>query len=70
MVQIKTEIEGIFRDTTNGALLNRDNDRLNAYKKIKKKNAELEEMKNKVDNLDKEISDVKTLLHKILEKIG
>ena len=70
MVQIKTEIEGIVRDTTNGALLNRDNDSLIAYKKLKKKNAELEEMKTKVSNLDKEISDVKALLHKILEKIG
>lgn len=70
MVQIKTEINGIVRDTTNNALLNRDNDALNAYKKIKKKNLELEEMKNKVDNLDKEMSDVKSLLHKILEKIG
>ena len=70
MVQIKTEISGIVRDTTNNALLNRDNDALNAYKKIKKKNLELEEMKTKVNNLDKEISDVKSLLHKILEKIG
>ena len=70
MVQIKTEISGIVRDTTNNALLNRDNDALNAYKKIKKKNLELEKMKDKVDNLDKEISDVKSLLHKILEKIG
>ena len=70
MVQIKTEISGIVRDTTNNALLNRDNDALNAYKKIKKKNLELEEMKDKVNNLDKEISDVKSLLHKILEKIG
>ena len=70
MAQIKTEISGIVRDTTNNALLNRDNDALKAYKKIKKKNLELEEMKNKVNNLDKEISDVKSLLHKILEKIG
>lgn len=70
MVQIKTEINGIVRDTTNNALLNRDNDALSAYKKIKRKNLELEDMKDKVNNLDKKISDVESLLHKILEKIG
>lgn len=70
MVQIKTEIEGIVRDTTNGALLNRDNDSLNAYKKLKKKNAESEEMKSKVNNMEKEISEIKTLLYKLLEKNG
>lgn len=70
MSQIKTEIPGIVRDTTNNALLNRDNGALSAYKKIKRKNLELEDMKDKVNNLDKKISDVESLLHKILEKIG
>lgn len=69
MVQIKTEIEGIVRDITNGALLNKDNASLNAYKKAKAKNAEIEEMKNKVNNIDREISDIKTMLNIILEKL-
>ena len=68
MTQIKTEVEGIVRDTTNGALLNRDNSALSAYKKIKKKNAEMEQMKVKVSNLDKDVSEIKTLLSKLLEK--
>jgi hypothetical protein len=70
MKYIKTEIEGIIRDTTNGALLNKNNDSLSAYKKVKQKNAELEEMKMKMNVIDKEMVDVKLLLHKILEKIG
>lgn len=70
MTQIKTEIEGIVRDTTNGALLNRDNDGLTAYKKIKQKNAELEETKRKVNTLENDVADIKSMMRKLLEKIG
>lgn len=70
MVQIKTEVEGIFRDTTNGALLNKDNDSLTAYKRIKQKNAELEETKRKVNKLENDVADIKSMMHKLLEKIG
>ena len=68
MVEVKTEIEGIYRDVNNGALLNKDNNALNAYKKMKQKNNEIEQMKSKVNSLDEEIKDVKVLLTKILEK--
>jgi len=68
MTEIKTEIGNLVRDTTNGALLNKDNDSLNAYKRIKQKNLELEEMKKRVNSIDNEISDIKSLLHTILEK--
>lgn len=70
MVEVKTEIEGIYRDVNNGALLNKDNNALNAYKKMKQKNNEIEQMKSKVNSLDEEIKDVKVLLTKILEKLS
>lgn len=70
MVEIKTEVEGIYRDTNNGALLNKDNGSLVAYKKLKQKNTEIEQMKSKVSNLDQEIKDVKNLLNQILEKLS
>jgi hypothetical protein len=70
MTQIKTEVEGIVRDTTNGALLNKDNDALTAYKKTKQKNVEIENMKRQVNTLNSEVAEVKSLLHKLLEKIG
>lgn len=70
MVEVKTEIEGIYRDVNNGALLNKDNDALIAYKKMKQKNNELEQMKSKVNILDEEIKDVKNLLKQILEKLS
>lgn len=68
-MELKTEIEGIFRDVNNNALLNKDNSSLEAYKKIKKKNNEIEEMKMKVSNLNDEIYTIKTMLQKILEKL-
>lgn len=70
MVEVKTEVEGIYRDVSTGALLNKDNDALSAYKKMKQKNNELEQMKSKVNSLDEEIKDVKNLLNQILEKLS
>jgi hypothetical protein len=72
MYLIKTEIEGIYRDTNNGALLNKDNTSLEAYKKMKKKNIEIDEMKmkiNEIDNIKNEMSEIKVLLNRIIEKI-
>lgn len=70
MVEVKTEVEGIYRDMTNGALLNKDNNALTAYKKMKQKNNEVEQMKEKVNTLETDIKEVKNLLTKILEKIS
>lgn len=69
MTELKTEIEGIVRDTRNGALLNRDNASLEAYKKAKKKNHEIIEMQNRLNRFEGEISDIKSMLSKILEKL-
>lgn len=68
-MQIKTEVEGIYRDISTGALLNKDSSALEAYKKMKKKNSEIEEMKMKVNSLESDISEIKTLLLKLVEKV-
>lgn len=68
-MQIKTEVEGIYRDISTGALLNKDSSALEAYKKMKKKNSEIEEMKIKVNSLESDISEIKTLLLKLVEKV-
>jgi hypothetical protein len=65
MALIKTEVEGILRDTNNGALLNRDNDALMAYKKQKNRQVQME---NKLNHLENELSDIKNLLLKLVEK--
>lgn len=68
MSQIKTEVEGILRDTQNGALLNTDNDSLSAYKKLKRKNKEFDDMKVKIKKIDNDIAEIKNLLVKLVEK--
>ena len=68
-MHIKTEVEGIFRDSTNKALLNKDESSLVAYKRMKKKNADIDNVKKDVETLKKDVSDIKALLIKIAEKI-
>lgn len=53
-----------IRDINNqGAVINTDNGALNAYKLQKKKNKE-------IDNLKQEVTDIKNMLHLILEKLN
>ena len=68
-MKVKTEVENVLRDTKNGALLNTDNASLQAYKKMKKKNNEINEMKNEIDIMKNDIGDIKNLLNKIAEKL-
>lgn len=65
MVEVKTEIEGIYRDMNNGALLNKDNNALEAYKKRKNRQSEQE---NKINKLESELSEIKNLLLQLVEK--
>lgn len=66
---VKTEVEGIIRDNESGALLNSDNGALNSYKKRKQKNAEINRMKEEMDELKNDVSEIKSLLTKIAEKL-
>ena len=68
-MHIKTEVQGIFRDSTNKALLNKDDNSLVAYKRMKKKNADIDNVKEDVEMLKKDVSDIKALLIKIAEKL-
>lgn len=68
-MHIKTEVQGIFRDPTNKALLNKDESSLVAYKRMKKKNADIDNVKEDVEILKKDVSDIKALLIKIAEKL-
>lgn len=68
-MHIKTEVEGIFRDSANKALLNKDESSLVAYKRMKKKNADIDNVKEDVETLKKDVSDIKALLIKIAEKL-
>lgn len=69
MMEQKTEKEGLYRDLTTGALLNKDNAALLAYKIRRQKEKEYESFKEKIKRIDDDISEIKNVLKAIAEKI-
>jgi hypothetical protein len=65
----KTEKEGLYRDLTTGALLNKNNAALLAYKIKREKEKEFESFKEKIKRIDDDISEIKNVLKAIAEKI-
>lgn len=56
-----------------GAVINTDRAGLEAYKRAKKKNRELDEMKAKVQEIDQikqDVGEIKTLLSTLIEKLN
>jgi hypothetical protein len=70
LVRIK-ENPGLVRDTHSKALLNTDKRALDEYlikvEMAKKQNAEKEESKMRLQNLEKEMSEIKSLLMEIVQ---
>lgn len=57
----KTEVPGYYK-VSEGIVVNKDDESLNAYKMRKKKNAQLNTMEEKVNKLESDISEIKELL--------
>lgn len=57
----KTEVPGYYK-VSEGVVVNKDDESLNAYKMRKKKNAQLNTMEEKVNKLESDISEIKELL--------
>jgi len=55
--------------TNPGAVINNDRNGLEAYRKAKKKNAEIDILKKDVDIIKGDIDEIKGLLFKIAEKL-
>ena len=63
------QVEGrsdLFRDDDSGAIINTDKSAYVAYKS--KYNQRLKEM-NRLEKLENEMSDIKTLLNKVIDKL-
>jgi cell shape-determining protein MreC len=69
-VRIEEE-KHLVRDTTNRAILNTDRAGLESYlaqrQLAKQKLAEQEEMKNKVNKLEEDITDIKDMLRELIQ---
>ena len=57
----RTDIPGLYK-TSDGFLINKDNDALNAYKKRKRKEQALESMQEQIDSMKSDLAEIKDLL--------
>jgi hypothetical protein len=59
--ETKTDVDGYYK-TPAGAVICKDDESLNAYKKRKAKDAQLNSMKDDIDQLKNDMTEIKELL--------
>jgi hypothetical protein len=60
----------LVRDLESQAILNTNENALKAYKIRKQKEKEISQSLNDINNMKQDINDLKTLMQRILDKIG
>ena len=60
----------LVRDLGNQAILNTNLDALSAYKKRKAKEFQIDQSINDINTMKQEMQDIKSLMQRILDKIG
>jgi peptidoglycan hydrolase CwlO-like protein len=63
----KTDVKGLYK-TNVGAVVNADNDALNAYKRRKKSVEETKKMKVDIDNMKVDLKEIKEMLINLSRK--
>lgn len=66
MADKKTDIPGFYK-SSDGALINKDNEALAAYKKRKQKDKEVDKMREDITSLKSDMEEIKKLLQKALK---
>lgn len=61
---------GLVRDMSNQAVLNTDISALEAYKRKRNKQQEIDEVISDINNMKSDIDQIKSLMQRLLEKIG
>lgn len=61
---------GLIRDMSNQAVLNTDNAALEAYRRKRNKQKEIDEVISDINNMKSDIDQIKSLMQRLLEKIG
>ena len=67
MSDIKTDVNGIYR-TDQGYLINKDNESLQNYRTTKARMSQMKTVVNEVEQLKRDMSEIKELLIKALNK--
>ena len=68
-VKVK-DTPNLVRDMQNQAVLNSDSDGLKAYKLKREKQQEINSAVDDINNIKQDINELKTLMQRILDKIG
>jgi hypothetical protein len=65
---IKTDVEGLVKDSKSGAILNVDNSKLEAYKK--QKNFMENNMRNsdRINKVERDLNEIKEMLSQLLQR--
>jgi hypothetical protein len=61
---------GLVRDLHNQAVLNTDMSALEAYRRKRNKQQEIDEVISDINNMKSDIDQIKSLMQRLLEKIG
>lgn len=65
---IKTDVEGLVKDTESGAILNVNNDKLTAYRKQKMFMEERTKDSYRIQKVENDLSDIKQMLQELLRE--
>ena len=63
----KTDVPGIYKNTLNGALINKDNKALQAYKLRKKKELRIDQIEKELVGLKGDMQEIKELLRGLVK---
>lgn len=65
---IKTDVQGLVLDPTNGAVLNVDNSGLEAYRRQNQLIGQQKSTTERIDKLENDIGDIKDMLQQLLKR--
>lgn len=65
---VKTDVEGLVKDITSGAILNVDNDKLEAYRKAKQNASKADLANERLNKVENDIDDIKQMLQQLLKR--
>ena len=63
----KTDVSGIYKNTVNGALINKDNKALQAYKLRKQKELRIDQIEKELVGLKGDMQEIKELLRGLVK---
>ncbi|CAB4170862.1 hypothetical protein UFOVP908_162 [uncultured Caudovirales phage] len=66
-MEYKTDVPGIFKNPATGALINKDNKALDAYKKRKQKEQKLDMVEQDIASLKNDMQEIKELLRGLVK---